>query len=89
MEHPAYLCLTEDHCWAIADEGGLLAVGRPFTPGADIRAALEELQAWASANGYILSTPQYALDDWSLSDLIEPEIFDQVFGDDASQQDAP
>lgn len=91
MKQPAYICLTDDNCWAIADEGGLLAVGRPFVPGADIREALEELQAWAYENGYALTTPEYSLDNWSLDDLIEPEVFDEVFGDypgnDTGEQD--
>jgi hypothetical protein len=81
MAEPAYICLTDDHYWAIANENGLLAVGRLFTPGADIREATAELEAWAQENGYTLTTPEYTLDDWSLEDLIEPEIFDEVFGD--------
>ncbi|MEP7293473.1 MAG: hypothetical protein ABI835_16935, partial [Chloroflexota bacterium] len=84
---PAYICLTDDHCWAIADEGGLLAVGRPFTEGADIRDAMAEMEAWALDNGYTLTTPEYSLDEWSLGDLIEPEIFDEVFGEQDEAQD--
>ena len=59
----------------------LLAVGRPFKPGADIREAVAELEEWAQANGYEITTPEYSLCDWSLQDLIEPEIFDEVFGE--------
>lgn len=81
MAAPAYICLTDDHFWALADEGGLLAVGRPFTPGADIREATAELEAWAEANGYVLTTPEYSTSEWALEDLIEPEIFDEVFGE--------
>jgi len=81
----AYLCLTDDHYWAIACGDGaqeeIVAVGRPFTPGADIRVALAELEAWAQENGYQLTTPRYSVEDWSLQDLIEPEVFDEVFGD--------
>lgn len=85
----AYICLTDDNCWALADEGGLLAVGRSFVAGADIREAVAELEAWAYENGYALTTPEYSLEDWSLGDLIEPEVFDEVFGnypDDQEQQ---
>lgn len=84
----AYICLTDDHYWAIANENGLLAVGRPFKPGADIREATAELEAWARDNGYTLTTPQYTLEDWALEDLIEPEIFDEVFGEQDDTQDA-
>ena len=59
----------------------MLAVGRPFTPGADIREAVAELEAWAHENGYALTTPEYSLCEWSLEDLIEPEVFDEVFGE--------
>ena len=85
----AYICLTDDHRWALADEEGFLAVGRPFTPGTDIRDALAELEGWAAENGYELTTPQYSLEDWSLDELIEPEIFDEVFGDTDDAQDNP
>jgi hypothetical protein len=87
MAQQAYICLTDDQCWALAagdgvhEETMLLAVGRPFHEGADIRAALAELEAWADENGYELTTPEYSVGDWSLEDLIEPEVFDEVFGD--------
>ncbi|HVU13415.1 MAG TPA: hypothetical protein VHD90_19185 [Phototrophicaceae bacterium] len=87
----AYICLTSDQdgeqYWALATGDGvqeaftLLAVGRAFTPGADIREAVAELETWARANGCELITPQYSVDEWSLQDLIEPEVFDDVFGD--------
>ena len=81
MAEPAYICLTDDHYWALADENGLLAVGRPFEAGADIREATAELEAWAAENGYVLVTPEYTTDTWSLEDLIEPEVFNEVFSE--------
>lgn len=89
MARQAYISLIEDH-WAVVTGGAaegveVLAVGRPFEAGADIRAALAELEDWASTNGFELTTPEYTLDDWSLLDLIEPEIFDEVFGTDDDQ----
>ena len=89
MAQQAYICLTDDQHWALAlgdgaqDEVILLAVGRPFREGADIREAVAELQAWAHENGYALTTPTYSLGNWALEDLIEPEVFDEVFGDDS------
>ena len=84
MSQQAYICLTDDNQWAIAtDEGAgeiILAVGRSFQPGMDIREAMTELEAWAQDNGYELTTPEYSVGEWSLEDLIEPEIFDEVFG---------
>jgi hypothetical protein len=85
----AYIRLVEDQgeqYWALAsgdgiqEEAMLLAVGRPFTPGADIREAVAELETWANENGFEVTTPEYSVDDWSLQDLIEPEVFDEVFG---------
>jgi len=90
MAQQAYIFLTDDQgdqYWALAtgdgvqEEAVLLAVGRAFTPGADIREAVAELEAWAYENGYEVTTPEYSVYDWSLEDLIEPEIFDEVFGD--------
>ncbi len=79
----AYICLTDDNRWAVATRDGaqeiILAVGRPFQPGAGIRDALAELEAWARENGCDLTTAHYAIGSWSLRDLIEPEIFDAVF----------
>ncbi len=90
----AYICLTNDQegnqYWALATGDGvqeeftLLGVGRAFTPGDDIREAVAELEAWAHDNGCELITPQYSVNDWSLQDLIEPEVFDDVFGDQES-----
>ena len=91
MAQQAYIFLTDDQYWALATGDGvgaeavLLAVGRPFSPGADIREAVAELEAWANENGYEVTTPEYSVNDWSLQDLIEPEIFDEVFGN----QDEP
>jgi len=85
MGEQAYIRLIENQ-WAVVTGDGIheeievLAVGRPFEAGADIRAAVAELEDWAQANGFELTTPEYVLDDWSLEDLIEPEIFDDVFG---------
>ena len=90
MAQQAYIFLTDDQgdqYWALAtgdgvqEEAVLLAVGRAFTPGADIREAVAELEGWAHENGYEVTTPEYSVYDWSLEDLIEPEIFDEVFGD--------
>ena len=87
MAQQAYIFLTDDQYWALAtgdgvqEEAVLLVVGRAFTPGADIRAAVAELEAWAHENGYEVTTPEYSVLDWSLEDLIEPEVFDEVFGD--------
>ncbi len=87
MSQQAYIFLNDDQDWALATGDGvqeervLLAVGRAFNPGADIREAVAELEAWANENGYEVTTPEYSVNDWSLEDLIEPEIFDEVFGD--------
>ncbi|MFN8449722.1 MAG: hypothetical protein U0521_14320 [Anaerolineae bacterium] len=95
MAQEAYICLTDDQYWAIATGDGvdeavvILAVGRPFNEGADIRAALVELEAWAHDNGYALTTPEYSVSEWALEDLIEPEVFDEVFGEGADAQDEP
>ncbi len=86
MGEQAYISLIDNH-WAVVTGDGIhgeievLAVGRPFMPGADIRAAVAELEDWAQANGFELTMPEYVLTDWSLEDLIEPEIFDDVFGE--------
>ena len=90
MAQQAYICLTDDQYWAIATGDGVseeviwLAVGRRFTEGFtegdDIREALAELEAWAQENNIELITPEYSGQDWSLQDLIEPEVFDEVFG---------
>ncbi len=91
MAQQAYICLTDDNDWAVVTGDGvqqevlLLAVGRPFEPGADIRDAVAELQDWATANGYELITPPYGECHVSLQDLIEPEIYDEVFRDQDDQ----
>jgi len=87
MTQRAYICLTDDNVWAIAAGDGseqerqIIAVGEPFDERR-IREAVGALEAWADANGYTLMPPDYSLSEWSLTDLIEPEVFDQVFGDD-------
>lgn len=89
MAQQAYICLTDNQYWALAlsertqNEVIILAVGRPFREGADIRDAVAELEAWAHENGYVLTTPEYSVGDWALEDLIEPEVFDEVFGDES------
>ncbi|HLU09925.1 MAG TPA: hypothetical protein VK003_09685 [Oceanobacillus sp.] len=86
MSERAYLGLTDEQDWAIfygdgtEDEPIILAVGRPFTPGDDIWDAVAELEAWAQENGYYLMPPKYSTRLWALQDLIEPEIFDEIFG---------
>jgi hypothetical protein len=87
MARQVYICLTDDQYWALAAGDGvqeevvLLAIGQPFREGEDIREAVAELEAWAYENGYQLTTPEYSVGDWALEDLIEPEVFDEVFGD--------
>jgi hypothetical protein len=86
MSERAYIGLTDDQQWAIfygngtGDEPYALAVGRPFTPGDEIREAVAELELWAQENGYVLVPPDYSTREWLLQDLIEPEVFDDVFG---------
>jgi hypothetical protein len=86
MSERAYLGLTDEQDWAVfygdgtEDEPVIIAVGRPFTPGDDIRDAVAELEAWAHENGYVLAPPDYSTREWALQDLIEPEIFDEIFG---------
>lgn len=96
MAQQAYICLTDDQYWALAtgdgvqDDAIIVAVGRPFREGEDIREAVAELEAWADDNGYALTTPEYSVYEWTLEDLIEPEIFDEVFGESPSDvQDDP
>ena len=93
MAQQAYIRLTDDQYWGIAVGDGIgeavafVAVGRAFTPGADIWEAVAELEAWAQDNGYELVTGYTVDENWSLQDLIEPEIFDEVFGSGASAED--
>lgn len=82
----AYISLDERNCWTLYEGDGTeteptpLVTGAPFEPGDDIRQAVAALENWARQNGYRLIVPHYALIDASLQDLIEPEIYEQVFG---------
>jgi hypothetical protein len=86
MAAKAYIGLNEDNCWTLyfgdgsEDEKYVLAVGRPFEPGAAIQEAMNELEQWAWENDYQLDAPLYSKSDVAITDLIEPEIFDEVFG---------
>jgi hypothetical protein len=94
MAQQAYIRLTDDQYWGIAVGDGIeeavtfVAVGRLFMPGADIWEAVAELEAWAQDNGYELVTGYTVEENWSLQDLIEPEVFDEVFGG-ANAEDEP
>jgi len=82
----AYIGLNEDNCWTLYYGDGteeqkyVLDVGRPFEPGPAIQEAMAELEQWAWENGYELVTPVYSKTDISIEEIIEPEIFDEVFG---------
>jgi hypothetical protein len=82
----AYIGLNEENCWTLYYGDGteeqkyVLAVGRPFEPGPAIQEAMTELEQWASENGYVLDAPLYSKTELSIEDVIEPEIFDEVFG---------
>jgi hypothetical protein len=82
----AYIGLNEENCWTLYYGDGseeqkyVLAVGRPFEPGPAIQEAMTELEQWASDNGYVLEAPLYSKTELSIEDVIEPEIFDEVFG---------
>ncbi len=85
MSQRAYLCLTDDNHWAIVAGDGsepermILAVGDPFDMDT-INQSVAELDSWAKANDVELSSPEFPiLCNWTLEDLIEPEIFAQVF----------
>jgi hypothetical protein len=88
MPEPAYIALNDDQQWTLfygdgsEDELYPLALGRPFEPGAAIREAVDELSTWAAENGFEIVTPLHAPQDIPLRDLIEPEVFDEVFGGD-------
>ena len=88
---PAYIQVTPEGDWAVywgdGSEGEpyILAVGQPFEPGAAMQAAIAELEAWAGASGYTLVTPQFTPGDVPLDRLIEPEIYDDVFGRDGAE----
>lgn len=88
MAQRAYICLTDDNHWAVVAGNGseadriVLAVGAPFDENS-ISEAITELDAWAQANDIELAAPEFPiLCDWALEDLIEPEVYDQVFGED-------
>jgi hypothetical protein len=89
MVETAYIRLTPDGYWGLfygdgtEDEPYLLAAGRPFEAGLAIREAVEELEALARDYGYEVVVPLYGGGDVDLSELIEPEIYDDVFGHDA------
>ena len=42
---------------------------------------MAELEQWAQENGYVLDAPLYSKTDVSIEDVIEPEVFDDVFGE--------
>ncbi len=95
MSAKAYIGLNEENCWTVyygdgsEDQKYVLAVGRPFEPGPAIQEAMNELEQWAWENGYQLDAPIYSKTELSISDVIEPEIFDEVFGppeEDENQQ---
>jgi len=86
MAQKAYIGLNDDHQWTLyygdgsEDERYVLAVGSPFVAGKDIRNAMDQMQQWASENGYELDAPLYSKSELTLEDVIEPEIFDDVYG---------
>ncbi|MBE2272589.1 MAG: hypothetical protein IAE80_30425 [Anaerolinea sp.] len=87
MAQRAYICLTDDNHWAVVAGDGsdidrmILAVGAAFDENA-INDAVADLEAWAQANDIELAAPEFPiLCDWALEDLIEPEVFEQVFQD--------
>ncbi len=86
MLQRAYICLTDDNHWAVVAGDGsepermILAVGEPFDMNT-INQSVAELDTWAKANDVQLSSPEFpVMCDWSLEDLIEPEVYEQVFG---------
>ncbi len=86
MSDKAYIGLNEDNCWTLyfgdgsEDEKYVLAVGRSFEPGLAIQEAMDELEAWAQENGYELDAPLYSKTAFDITEVIEPEVFDEVFG---------
>jgi hypothetical protein len=86
MTPKAYIGLNEEGLWTLyygdgsEDEKVILAIGRPFEMGTAIREALNEILQWAWENGYEIDAPLYSKMDMSIRDLIEQEIFDEVFG---------
>jgi|GEM_PF-1124245 len=83
MPEKAYIGLNDDLRWTLyygdgsEDEKFVLAVGRPFRQGKAIRAALDELIAWADENDFVLDTPLYSKTDIALQDLIDDYILDE------------
>jgi hypothetical protein len=86
MAQKAYIGLNKENCWTLyygdgsEDERHVLAVGREFEPGKAIREAMEEIQIWARENGYEVDAPLYSTSELNLEDVIEPEIFDDIYG---------
>lgn len=86
MAEKAYIGLNEDHHWVLYYGNGteaeryVLAVGPQFEPGGAIRETLIDMLQWAEDNGYELDVPLYSKSELRLEELIEPEIFDEVFG---------
>ena len=87
MAELAYIGLTDDGYWALFYGDGteaeryVLTVGQPFEPGAAIQDAVAELARLARENGYDVIVPHYGLHDVALQDVIEPEVYDEVFDD--------
>jgi hypothetical protein len=87
MADQAYIGLTDDGYWALfygdgtEDERCVLTVGQPFEPGEAIQDAVAELARLALENGYDVIVPHYGLHDIPLQDVIEPEFYDEAFGD--------
>lgn len=83
MPEKAYIGLNDDLRWTLYEGDGseaetfVLVVGRPFRHGKAIRAALDELIAWADENGYVLDAPLYSKTDIALQDLIDDYILDE------------
>lgn len=92
MVEKAYIGLNEDHYWILyygdgtEDRKCVLAVGRPFKTGRAIREAMADLEQWAQENGYELVTPIYSKTEISMEDVIEPELFDEVFGSEGEDE---
>jgi NADH:ubiquinone oxidoreductase subunit B-like Fe-S oxidoreductase len=85
MAEPAYIRLTTNGFWTLFQGDGteteqsVLAVGEAFQPGPAISAAVEALEAWARDAGYNVITPPYGCCDVELEELIEPDVYDEVF----------
>jgi hypothetical protein len=94
MAHKAYIGLNEENHWTLyygdgtESERYVLAVGECFEPGDGIRQAMVDLENWAWEHGYELDAPLYSTTEISLGDLIEPEVFDDVFGPPYNEESA-